>query len=390
VGCHRRSRAAFQGANDGAGCILANAGRFLGTNDGDYDAANEALERSLAIAREYGDTALERRALALAARVDWWHMRWEQCVARSTRALELAQAADDQQTELYARSWLVRDAATRGSPAEARDHAKACLELADRLRERYWVATARVNAFWLASLEGDWEAARSFSDAGLRVQPRDARNLGLRVLLEHELGEPGQGDLYAERLVEAVRATEAGSNVEHAEAAAVIALVGVITGRPERFGEAEAAAKTVLSASIRLPIFDVCARVGLGVIAVEQADAAAAREQYQELESQAGTLLILLGMAADRLLGLLSVAIGEVDTARAHFEAALAFCDHAGYRPEYARTALDYAGALVDRAAPGDSERATFLRDEGLSIVRELGMRALEERVTARGRAGGS
>jgi hypothetical protein len=95
-------------------------------------------------------------------------------------------------------------------------------------------------------------------------------------------------------------------------------------------------------------------------------------------------------MAADRLLGLLSVAMGEVDTARAHFEAALAFCDRAGYRPEYARTALDYAEALVDRAAPGDSERATFLRDEGLSIVRELGMRALEERVTARGRAGGS
>ena len=215
-----------------AGCILANAGRFLGTNDGDYDAANEALERSLAIAREHGDTALERRALALAARVDWWHMRWEQCVARSTQALELAQAADDQQTELYARSWLVRDAATRGSPAEARDHAQVCLELADRLRERYWVATARVNAFWLASLEGDWEAARSFSDAGLRVQPRDARNLGLRALLEHELGELGEGDLYAGRLVEAVLATEAGSNVEHAEAAAVIALVGVITAGP--------------------------------------------------------------------------------------------------------------------------------------------------------------
>ena len=373
-----------------AGCILANAGRFLGTNDGDYDAANEALERSLAIARAYGDTALERRALALAARVDWWHMRWDQCVARSTRALELAQAVDDQQTELYARSWLVRDAATRGSTGEARDHAKACLELADRLRERYWVATARVNAFWLASLEGDWEAARSFSDAGLRVQPRDARNLGLRALLEHELGEPGEGDLYAQRLVDAMRATEAGSNVEHAEAAAVIALVGLITARPESFGEAEAAARTVVSASIRLPIFDVCARVGLGVIAHERGDAASALEQYGALVDQAGTLLILLGMAADRLLGRLAFTKGDLDNGCTHFEAALSLCDHAGYRPEYARTALDYAEALRHRAAPGDLERAAFLHHEGLSIVRELGMRGLEKRMLARAPAGAS
>ena len=94
-----------------AGCILANAGRFLGTNEGDYEAATGALERALAIAQLHGDAALERRALALAARVDWWHLRWDACVARSRRALELALAANDQQTELYARAWLARDAA---------------------------------------------------------------------------------------------------------------------------------------------------------------------------------------------------------------------------------------------------------------------------------------
>ena len=367
-----------------AGCILANAGRFLGTNDGDYDAANEALERSLAIARQQGDAGLERRALALAARVDWWHMRWEECVARSTRALELAQAADDQQTEMYARSWLVRDAATRGSLAEARDHAGVALELADRLGERYWIATARVNAFWLASLEGDWAAARAFSDAGLRVQPRDARNLGLRAVLEHELGDSGEGDACVERLVEAMGATEAGSTVEHAEAAAVIALASMITGRQERFGEAEAAAETVLSSPIRLPIFDVCARVGLGVVAVVRADAEAAREQYRALENQAGTLLILLGIAADRLLGLLALTSGNLDAAPRHFEAALALCERAGSRPEYARTAVDYVGALLDQ---GDVERAAGLREEGLAIARELGMRALEGRILARGTA---
>src|SRR5262249_16776300 len=101
-----------------AGRILANAGRFAGTNDGDYQGACAAFDRSLAIARRHGDEALERRVLALAARVDWWHLRWEDCFAKSARALELAQAAGDPQTELYARVWLARDAAIRGHPPE--------------------------------------------------------------------------------------------------------------------------------------------------------------------------------------------------------------------------------------------------------------------------------
>src|SRR5262249_35437339 len=54
-----------------AGCILANVGRFAGANDGDYQCASDAFDRSLAIARREEDDALERRVLALAARVDW-------------------------------------------------------------------------------------------------------------------------------------------------------------------------------------------------------------------------------------------------------------------------------------------------------------------------------
>ena len=90
-------------------------------------------------------------------------------------------------------------------------------------------------------------------------------------------------------------------------------------------------------------------------------------------------------MAADRLLGNLSVAMGELDAGCRHFEAALAFCERAGYRPEYARTAIDYTDALLARARPGDAEHAARLRDEGLAIAGELGMRALEEHALPRG-----
>ena len=40
--------------------------------------------------------------------------------------------------------------------------------------------------------------------------------------------------------------------------------------------------------------------IALAVLATERSDAAAAEEQYPELKSQSGTVLILLGMAADR------------------------------------------------------------------------------------------
>jgi DNA-binding SARP family transcriptional activator/tetratricopeptide (TPR) repeat protein len=370
-----------------AGYILASLGRFAGTNDGDYQGACDAFERSLAIARQHGDETLERRVLALAARVDWWHLRWSECVARSTRALQLARAADDEQTEMYARAWLARSDASAGHLAEARAHAAVSLDLADRLRERYWLATARVNALWLDYLEGEWDAARRLSDACLRLQPRDARNLGLRTLLEYQLGETARGEAFLERLLEAMRVTSPGSTVEHSEAAATIALVGRITGRQERFDIAEAAAATVLSSPVHIPLFDLHARIGLAVLATERSDPVAAGEQYAELASQSGTVLLLLGMAADRLLGLLAVTMEEFDTAWSHFEAALSFCVRAGYRPEYARTAFEYAVALRARGRQRDRKRATELQAGALSAARALAMVALEERILANDRS---
>ena len=47
-------------------------------------------------------------------------------------------------------------------------------------------------------------------------------------------------------------------------------------------------------------------------------------------------MLVLGGMANDRLLDLLSQTMGDSDQAGAHFEDALTFCRKAGYRPELA------------------------------------------------------
>ena len=63
-------------------------------------------------------------------------------------------------------------------------------------------------------------------------------------------------------------------------------------------------------------------------------------------------------IAADRVLGLMAVFIGELDDAAGHFEDALSFCLRAGYLPEYAWTAHDYANTLAQSGATRPISRA--------------------------------
>jgi len=132
---------------------------------------------------------------------------------------------------------------------------------------------------------------------------------------------------------------------------------------------------------------------GPSLIAVEQGDAAAARERYDALVGAPGQeILIVTGISSHRLLGLLSHTMGDLDQAAAHFEDAAAFCRKAGFRPELAWTCCDYADALLQRASTSsarteseeDRAKAMSLLDESLAISSELGMRPLMERVLSR------
>ncbi len=83
--------------------------------------------------------------------------------------------------------------------------------------------------------------------------------------------------------------------------------------------------------------------------------------------------MVIWTISADRLLGLLSQTMGNLDKATEHLEEALAFSRKAGYRPELAWTCCDYADTLLQRNEPGDHEKATSLLDESLAISSELG-----------------
>jgi ATP/maltotriose-dependent transcriptional regulator MalT len=233
---------------------------------------------------------------------------------------------------------------------------------------------------FVSELQGDWEAARHYSDRGLAVAPSDQRLLGTRAVLEYQVGEFSQGKAYLRQLLESILQTPPGPTLPYAIQVIVIMVVAQISGIADRLDAAEAAAQAVLSASSATPLFAKFARTGLALSALLRRDTVAAGEQYDALASHRGTMSSFL-IADDRLLGLLLTVQGRLDQAMVHFEDALVFCRQAGYRPELAWTCYNYAETLLRRGHPGDHAMAMSLLDESLVISQELGMRPLAERV---------
>lgn len=366
-----------------AGYLLAHYCRVLGTSttEPDYEGAQRAFQRALAIAQREQDTTLEIIVLTQGAWVDVSHLHSRKSLEKSLRAIELASRGDDHYFEEMAQVFATGSLLAIGDLEGARPHATAMLTLAEKLRRREELAEAHFMNARISRLEGDWRTARDMTDRGLAVSPMEPNLLGIRALLECEIGEFSQGEAHLERLLEASRLVPPGPNFESSVSALAIPLVAGITGVADRSDVAQAAAAAVLSSPYATALHAVPARAGLALIAVQRDDAAAAAEQHATLESYRGIMLQLVSVSIDRVLGLLAQTMGRSEDAMAHFEDALAFCTKAGYRPELAWTCHDYAEALLDTIGPNDQKRWVPLVDEGLAIARELGMVPLLERL---------
>jgi DNA-binding CsgD family transcriptional regulator len=118
-------------------------------------------------------------------------------------------------------------------------------------------------------------------------------------------------------------------------------------------------------------------------------DTARAATLYHLLRPYTGRNVIVGGAvacygAASRYLGMLAAAMARWDEAEQHFQEALAMNTRTGARPWLAHTQHDYAAMLLARGQPEGQTRAMTLLEEAAVTARELGMRALEARLTAR------
>ena len=367
-----------------AGRLLSRYGLFLGAAEGDYEGSQQALERAIAIARRERDVPLEVRTLAHAADINGLHIHWPESIHNGLRAIELGTGEENPYSEVYSRYWTALSFLNMGDLEAARPHALVLRDVAERQSTtRYLVYFSLVPIVTLACLEGDWRAGREYSDRGMEMSPLNPQLLALRVLLEYETGESSQGEVYLRRLIE-IRTGRPGISAGRPSMA--IAAIARITGVPGRLEIAEADAEGILSAQSIRPIAALYAKAGLALLAVLKGDQSAAKERYAYLLGHRGTMIWKLS-SADRLLGLLSQTMGNLDQAAGHFEEALSFCRKAGYRPELAWTCFDYADALLQRASAGsaqvrrgDREKAMSLLRESIAISSELGMRSLMER----------
>ena len=366
-----------------AGQLLAQHGWYCGIVEADHGEAERAFDRALSIAQTQGDAALERRTLANAAWVDVWHFRRQECLDKGLRAIELVGQTGDGQTEINARRSIVWALMATGEREQIRAHTAAGFALAERLRDRWSIASAGFDNARLAVYEGDWETARHMTDIGAMAEPRGPRALAMQALLEYELGNFDAGATYIARLHDAAVGTPPGPIAEHVFMVGTTALAERIAGSEERLASTATSAEAILSLPRLAPALAMVARSARALIAVQRNEAEAAETHYRFIEPQKRTACFIIPFTFDRLLALLAVTFGQIERALSHFEDGLAFCERAGYRPEYAWTAYDYAEALLLRDRPGDGERAAALRQAAVEIAGELEMRPLIERILA-------
>ncbi len=350
-----------------AGQLLPRYMWTLLRSPGGFERGQEVIDQALAIARRDQDTALEMETLENAADAFMFQLNIQKALEYGVPALELARQLDEIVSEEHI-SWVTaRALLMAGDLAGARHFTTTCLSLAERLQGRPRLA----HALWLNAevsiLQGDWETGRHLNDRALALVPHDPIPLSWRTILEYETGNFSQGEDYLERLVEwlvgVMNSPTDRGEFHMSGPAVVIPIVARITGSVARFDDATAAAEAVLADANSRAYHVVPAAAGLALVAVQQGDMEAAKEQYSALGSQRGRLVSWMPLSADRLLGLLAQTMGNLDQAMAHFEDALAFCRKAGYRPELAWTCCDYADTLLQRNSSGDRDKAISMLD---------------------------
>ena len=166
-----------------AGLLQATYGAALFVGRGDLDSALGAFAKALAIAERDEDRPLRMKALIGALRVSRYNpSRHQEGIEHGLQAIELAHLLDEPLWELMAHYYTGHIFIFIGDSEAGRNHMASALNLAEELRDRYWLASALRGNGDAAQAAGDWQTAREFSERCLSVAPMDPRILDNRAL----------------------------------------------------------------------------------------------------------------------------------------------------------------------------------------------------------------
>ena len=199
--------------------------------------------------------------------------------------------------------------------------------------------------------------------------------------IELETGEFDRAQEIFQKLLGLLAEIPANPSFHFPAVLSVDGRVSWFTGTPREPALPVKVADIVMSSPFAIPAFVAVNFAGMAYDALARGNQEACHLAYDGLASFSGECIHAI--ASDRLLGMLSHAIGDVSQGTGHFEDSLAFCAKAGYRPEYAWTCWGYSAALLDRGNEDDRRRAEGLLAEALQISTGLGMPPLMERIAS-------
>jgi DNA-binding CsgD family transcriptional regulator/tetratricopeptide (TPR) repeat protein len=359
--------------------VLSRSGPCL-AYVGDYEGAQDALSRALAIARREGDKFLEIGTLQRHSIAELHFLHFDECLAKAMAGIKLASSVDNPVAEIFLHHHAATIFLCSGDLERARVHAANSLGPGERTHQILRIAHALVINERVASAAGDWDAARGFGDRHLKLGSllTEEEQLASSAMLEYQTGEFEQFEFYLGRLHERINS---GASPVLMDRFWVVELARM-SGTVRDLNFVKVAAEQVLSSRLS-PLLIKAARVALALTALKEGDAASSQELYSSLQPFRGTMDFSGLISLDRLLALLVSLTGRIDDAAAHFEAALDFARKGGYGPEQAWACHDYAEALLMRDARGDRDNALSLLDEAHAVSQRLAMRPLMEKVAA-------
>ena len=359
---------------------LARALAFTST----FAQAENVEQQAVAMAHRLGDPAT--LAATLKARF-YARLRPERIPSRLASAAELlrlGEATGDRETVLNAQAWHLFDLMELGDIQAVDRYLEVHTRLTEELRWPFYLYVNTTFQAMRATFAGRFAAGEHFAQHALTI--------GQRLRGQDALGLFGVQMFTVRR--EQGRLQEMAPVVRHfvqtyAEASTwrpgLALIYSELDCEPEARAEFEYFAANNFANIPRDALWVMCITY-LSEVCTFLGDAHRAAMLYQCLLPHNG-YNILVGPtaacygAASRYLGMLAATMSRWEEAQGHFENALAMNARMGAKPWLAHTQHEYARMLLRRGHLDDIEKAIGLLHEALGISRELGMRALEERV---------
>ncbi|MFQ6028719.1 MAG: AAA family ATPase, partial [Dehalococcoidia bacterium] len=171
-----------------AGRLFSTYGLTRYKETGDYEGAQDAFHRALAIAQREQDAALEMRTLAGASEAAWYHLRLTEVVEYGRRAVELTSQIDDPESEVRARTQMSRALTTMGDSEEARLNNASLFTTAQRLRVQTGLNDSHMRHAEFCFLRGEWLEARDYAERGLERLLESLPLHNVRAMVEYQTG----------------------------------------------------------------------------------------------------------------------------------------------------------------------------------------------------------